>query len=145
MTMPTVDTSWGGLLTAGLNLAAGIYQGQVAKKVAKTQAKAAATDFPQLGVGLAASGPQRGMINFSLGEGGMQVAMPGVTSGGSSTAIMPRGPQYGVVMTPSGGQRVVGVRSMGTPLLWSGDFAAVKRVARVARKLGRFVRHRRPR
>lgn len=44
--------------------------------------------------------------------------------------------------TNARGQTVL-VRSLGRPILWSGDLAAARRVQRVARKIGRFVHHRR--
>ncbi len=39
-----------------------------------------------------------------------------------------------MVPTPSGGSRIASYRNMGTPILWSGDLAAVRRVSRVATK-----------
>ena len=147
MTMPGSDSGWGGLFSTALNIGAQIYQGQLQKKAMKAAIKSGTTDFPQLGVGLAASGPQRGVMQpLGYNFGGNAMA-GGVVSGGSSTAsgVMvgaPR-PQYIVYQTMGGNQVVTGVRSLGRPMLWSGDLAAVKRVARVARKLGRFVHHRR--
>lgn len=41
-----------------------------------------------------------------------------------------------LVTTPSGNTRVVTYRNMGSPILYSGDLAAKKRVNRVRRKLG---------
>lgn len=136
----------------GLDVGLQIYGAQLQKKAMRQQAKyetaaGYTNDFPMLGMGLAATGPQRTIMNMGqpVSQGGMAVAMPGVQSGGSSTAVSVRGlTQYVVYTTPSGSQRVTGVRGLGTPLLWSGDLAAVRRVARIARKLGRFT-HRRPR
>lgn len=166
MTMPaTQDTSWSGLLSTALNIGASIYTGAVQRRQAKAQAKAAANDFPTLGMGLAATGPQRGGMLYALGGGPSQTRVgifdasgAGVgysSSGGAmpddgtgSVAVMGRSrfpTQLVVYTTPSGRMQVGGYRSIGTPLLWSGDFAAVRRVARVARRLGRFVHHRRPR
>ncbi len=154
---------WADLLTTGLNIAGQVYQGQMQKKAERKAAKAAtassSTDFPQLGMGLAATGPQRnqdlfgGLIpgNTPLGQLGNYY---GFGTGGamddqtSSVAVMGRArfpTQLVVYTTPSGRMQVGGYRSIGTPLLWSGDFAAVRRVARVARKLGAFRSHRRPR
>lgn len=42
-----------------------------------------------------------------------------------------------VAPTPSGGSRIVAYRNMGRPILWSGDLAACKRVARARKKVGR--------
>lgn len=146
MTMPAQDTGWGGLLSTALNIGAQIYTGQLQKKALKAQIKSQTNDFPQLGLGLAAAGPQRGVMQpLSYNFGGSSMA-GGVVAGGSSTAPMSVGaprPQYIVYTTMNGNQVVTGVRSLGRPMLWSGDLAAVKRVARVARKLGRFVHHRR--
>jgi len=145
-----MDSGWGGLFSTALNIGAQIYQGQLQKKATKAAIKAGTSDFPQLGLGLAASGPQRGVMQpLSSNYYGGNAMAGGVVSGGSSTAsgVMvgaPR-PQYIVYQTMNGNQVVTGVRSLGRPMLWSGDLAAVKRVARVARKLGRFVRHRSPR
>jgi len=152
------DTSWGGLLTSALTVGAQIYQSQLAKKSARRAAKAQASDFPQLGMGLTASGPQRGQMNaYATPVGSIQIGPGGIYLGDSdqsqvggggamaSSAMVPRGPVYAISTNPNGGQRLVAVRSIGTPLLWSGDLAAVRRVARVARKLGRFIHHRRPR
>lgn len=41
------------------------------------------------------------------------------------------------VPTPSGGTRIVAYRNMGAPVLYSGDFASVRRVQRVARRAKR--------
>ena len=150
------DIDWTQLGEAALQVGASIYAGQNLKKQQRQAIRMNSGQFPQLGMGLASTGPQVMPFNFGLptylGQpGGSEVAMPGVTAGGGSTAptvsITAR-PMYTVVATPRGGQRVVGIRSMGSPLLWSGDLAAVRRVARVARKLGRFVHrrgHSRPR
>lgn len=158
------DTGWSGLLQGALNIGAQIYQGQLAKKAQRQAAKAGASDFPQLGMGLAATGPQRsggtptGASGIGVwGPGGFFGAQSALDAGGagmddgsgmSSVGVMGRGrfpTQLIVYTTPSGRMNVGGYRSIGTPLLWSGDFAAVKRVARVARKLGRFTHRRRPR
>lgn len=53
-----------------------------------------------------------------------------------------RGPVPVVVTTKSGRQVTHYFVDRGHPLLFSGDLAAVRRVQRVARKLGRFVHHR---
>ena len=164
MSMPNQPdySSWGGLISAVASVGAGIYTAKLQKQAAKRQARAQANDFPMLGNGLMATGPQRNGL-LMLGDGGGSSVVPWqgfpyqVDAGGSSTAPDASGgtmagnvvgvssrPVYAIASTPSGAQRIIGMRSMGTPLLWSGDFAAVKRVARVARKLGRFV-HRRPR
>lgn len=160
---PTQDLSWGGLFSAVAQVGAGIYTARLQKQADKRAARSGAADLPQLGMGLAATGPQRNAL-LMLGGSGDSGVVPwqgfpyqidsGVQSGGSSTApaagggMMASGvstrPVYAIASTASGAQRIIGMRSMGTPLLWSGDFAAVRRVARVARKLGRFV-HRRPR
>lgn len=153
---------WADLATSALQVGAQIYQGQLYKKAQKRAIKASANDFPQLGMGLAATGPQRSAApppgssgigawgpggffgGFSLGAEG-DVPMGDMQT--SSVGVMGRGrfpTQLVVYTTPSGRMQVGGYRSIGTPMLWSGDFAAVKRVARVARKLGRFGR-RRPR
>lgn len=133
------ETDWTSLFQTGLSVAGAVYQGQLEKKAQRAAAKYGASDFAQLGMGLAATGPQRGGL-LDL----YTAAMGGVQGGGSSTApsgMQRSGPMYAI----GNNGRVYGLRSMGTPLLWSGDLAAVKRVARVARKLGRFVHHRRPR
>ena len=153
MTMPGSDSSWGGLFTTALNIGASIYQGQLQKKAQRQAIKASSGDFPQLGLGLAASGPQRGQMtqarpvgSFQIGPGGIYLGDSDTSpvGGGSMDSVMvPRGPQYAIATTPAGRQKLVAIRSIGTPLLWSGDLAAVRRVARVARKLGRFVHHRR--
>jgi len=151
---------WTDLLGQAINAGTQIYSGQVQKKLAR-QASRGGGDFPQLGMGLASTGPARGPLSGPSGIpgaqtfGGMQypAATPagylnigpgGISMGDSMGPMVPRGPQYAIVNTPSGAQRLMAVRSIGTPLLWSGDLAAVRRVARVARKLGRFI-HRRPR
>jgi hypothetical protein len=152
--------SWGGLLQAGLQVGADIYTAQLQKKAARKAAKSGAVggagDFPQLGMGLAATGPQRSNPFFTPDSPAGQIAGyfgfgadqgdSSMDSGMSSVGVMGRGrfpTQLIVYTTPSGRQQVGGYRSIGTPLLWSGDFAAVRRVARVRRKLG--VGHRRPR
>ena len=152
MTMPGGDTSWGGLLNTALNIGASIYTGQLQKKAMKAAIKAGTSDFPQLGLGLAASGPQRGVMQplqnagyLNIGPNGIQLGDGSAPGGSMDSSMMPRGPQYAIGQTASGRQKLLAIRSIGTPLLWSGDLAAVRRVARVARKLGRFVHHRRPR
>jgi hypothetical protein len=155
---PDYGGGWTGLLQQGLQIGASIYTGQLQKKAVRKQAKAQAAggagEFTQLGMGLAATGPQRSNPFYTPDSPMGQVmsyfggdAMPDDSGGTSSVGVMGRGrfpTQLIVYTTPSGRMQVGGYRSIGTPLLWSGDFAAVKRVARVARKLGRFV-HRRPR
>lgn len=166
MTMPSQqDTSWSGLLSTALNIGAQFYQGTVARRQAKARAKAQANDFPQLGMGLANTGPQRGTM-LALGGGpsstrigifdsagaGVGYSSSGGTDmpddGTSSVQVM-RGSRFPtqlvVYTTPTGQMHVGGYRSIGQPMLWTSDLAAVRRVARVARKLGRFVHHRRPR
>jgi hypothetical protein len=149
--------SWEDLATTALQIGANIYAGQVQKKAQRQAIRAQSNDFPQLGMGLGATGPQRG--GTPTGPSGIGVWGPGGFFGAQSAledtgmangdvAVMGRSrfpTQMVVYTTPSGRMQVGGYRALGTPLLWSGDFAAVKRVARVARKLGRFVRHRRPR
>lgn len=150
--------SWQDLLQTGLEIGTNIYTGQVQRRAERQQARMAKSqskDFPQLGMGLAATGPQRTRIGiFDASGAGVGYESMGLGEGGmangdtSSVAVMGRGrfpTQLIVYTTPSGRMQVGGYRSIGTPLLWSGDFAAVKRVARVARRLGRFVRHRHPR
>lgn len=161
---------WEDLLGQAINVGAQIYTGQVQKQIARQQARAAAPmarDFSQLGMGLASTGPARGPVGMPqrplgpggfvptgamsfnapveqagylrLGPGGLEI---GDNGGAMAGDMIPRGPQYAIVATPSGRQKLVAIRSIGTPLLWSGDLAAVRRVARVARKLGRFIHHR---
>jgi hypothetical protein len=165
---------WGDLAKTALDIGANIYQGQLQKQAIRRAARASSPDFPQLGVGLAASGPQRGVLqpllrnpfdelrqvgSIQIGPGGIylgdsdesQVGGNAPARGGNMDKAVgpcrPRVPSivYAIGQTPCGGQKLVAMRSAGTPLLWSGDFSAVKRVARVARKLGRFTHHRRPR
>jgi hypothetical protein len=150
---------WTDLLNQGLQIGAQIYQGQLYKKqqrqTAKFAAGGSAGDFPQLGMGLAATGPQRpnpfftpdSMVGQAASYFGFGADQGGsMDSGMSGVGVMGRGrfpTQLVVYTTPSGRMQVGGYRSIGTPMLWSGDFSAVKRVARVRRKLG--VGHRRPR
>jgi hypothetical protein len=152
-------SGWGGLASTALQIGAQIYTGQLQKKAArqatKAYAKSGAGDFTQLGMGLAATGPQRtnpfytpdspaGQIAGYFGFG--DTGDTSMDSGMSSVGVMGRGrfpTQLMVYTTPSGRMQVGGYRSIGTPMLWSGDFAAVRRVARVRRKLG--AGHRRPR
>jgi len=146
------DNTWAGLLQSGLEIGAQIYQGQLQKKAMRQAAKASSSDFPQLGMGLGATGPQRGTMTQARPVGSVQIGPGGIYLGDSDTsqvggnmgsAMVPRGPQYAIGTTASGRQQLVAIRSIGQPLLWSGDLAAVRRVARVARKLGRFIHHRR--
>lgn len=58
----------------------------------------------------------------------------------SSAVSRPRAPAVFMTTDPLG--RQVAVRSLGRPLLWSGDLSAAKRVRRVVRKIGGFVHHR---
>lgn len=163
MSMPGLpDTSWSGLLSGALNVGLDIYRASQEKRAMKKTIKAQAGDFPQLGMGYAASGPQRGTMQpYATPVGSIQIGPGGIYLGdsdqsqvggnmGDTSAVGPCRPRtpsivYGLGTTPCGNQKLIAMRSAGTPLLWSGDFAAVKRVARVARKLGRFVHHRRPR
>ena len=83
--------------------------------------------------------------------GGLQVAdvaLPGgapITSVSGRAALAPmatagmRLPSQitFIAPTPSGGSRIVAYRNMGRPILWSGDLAAVRRVSRVRRRVGR--------
>lgn len=144
---------WEELGKTALNIGAQIYQGQVQKRDDRRAARSA-RDFPQLGMGLAATGPQRtpgGSGIGAWGPGGFfgyQSSEGGDATMDQSVAVM-RGSRFPtqliVYTTPSGTMHVGGYRSIGQPLLWSSDLAAVRRVARVARKLGRFIHHRRPR
>lgn len=150
---------WGDLVESALDIGVNIYKGQLQKQATRRAARGRAPDFPQLGLGLAATGPQRGMMLQARPVGSIQIGPGGVYLGDSDQSQVggnmdasvgpcrPRTPSivYGLGTTPCGNQKLVAMRSAGTPLLWSGDFAAVKRVARVARKLGRFTHHRRPR
>lgn len=54
----------------------------------------------------------------------------------SSSTRIPRQVQF-LMPTPSGGQRLVTYRNIGQPVLYSGDYAAVRRVQRVAKKAKR--------
>lgn len=117
-------------------------------QIARYQAKAASA-MPMLGMGYAAT-PLSGGSGFPGGVT-MMPAMPTAQPinwvqdlgiGGPLGNML--APRSGVTYSLTANGRVTGTRSLGTPLLWSGDLAAVRRVGRVARKLGRFV-HRRPR
>lgn len=67
----------------------------------------------------------------------------GYTQTPTGAVARARAPSSWATTDPVG--RAVMVRSLGRPLLWSGDLAAAKRVRRIAGKLGRFVHHRHPR
>ena len=143
---------WEDLLQTGLSIGAQIYQGQLYKKQQRQTVRASASDFPQLGMGLAATGPQRTQIGIfdSSGAGIGYTGGAMADDGSGSMVAVGRGSRFPtqlvVYTTPSGRMQVGGYRSIGTPLLWSGDFSAVRRVARVARKLRAFTHHRaRPR
>jgi len=75
-----------------------------------------------------------------VGPGGGAMSMGGgisiLPTTGAVRARFPRLVQA-LVRTPSGNQRVVTYRNMGTPLLYSGDLAAKKRVNRVRGRLGK--------
>ena len=162
------DIDWGGLISnvvqAGTQAYTGIMQMKAQQKAAKQAAKAMAS-FPMLGTGnmslgysqavpipmpgtsLAGmqtyGGPQpsstgNALVDQLLGGLGFNYAPAATTIPARTTGAV-----YTCYTTPSGRSAVSGYRSLGHPLLWSGDLAAVKRVARVARKLGRFS-HRRP-
>ncbi len=166
--MASSSDGWGQLADAfgGIAQNLGSYfmqQQQVKQQIKLAKAMSGGSQLPGMAMGYSAA-PLTGWgspvgIPGSI-PFGMNMGQP-VLSGGSSTALpaMPgaggaMGPvmgtgarvptQYIVLQTPSGRQVVTGVRSLGRPLLWSGDLAAVKRVGRIARKLGRFHR-RRPR
>src|SRR5262249_40898311 len=51
--------TWDKLAMGAVNLGAAIYQGQLVKRQMRQASRAGASDFPQLGMGLAATGPQR--------------------------------------------------------------------------------------
>lgn len=85
-----------------------------------------------------AGGPLGGALG-ALGGGGLG-ALGGLMFGGSS---LPANFGRNVMTATNAKGQTVMVRSLGRPLLWSGDLAAARRVQRVARKVGRFVHHRR--
>lgn len=142
---------WGGLFSTALDIGGNIVKGLQYNKAQRKAAKAAS------GVGAYYGG-------MGYAQGGSYLpAMPGFGASAATDAFGPvLGPvvdyfnpsagaggrfptTYTIYTTPSGRQAIGGMRSLGHPMLWSGDLAAARRVGRVARKLGRFVHHRRPR
>jgi hypothetical protein len=123
------------LAQAGVGYVQQQMQLKQASKLAKLQTQLSSQRFPTLGTGNMAFGTD--MTVFGVGN---TVNTPidygaGVTSGGSSTATMRRS---SIVQGPDG--RLY--RSIGRPLLWSGDLAAFKRVRKIAGKLRSYAGHR---
>jgi len=144
--------TWDKLLGSAVQLGTAIYQGQLVKRQQRQMARAGASDFPQLGMGLAATGPQRTTIGiFDSSGAGVGYSSTGAAlddmSGGGSMVAVGRGSRFPtqlvVYTTPSGRMQVGGYRNIGVPVLWSGDFTAARRLARAARRLGAFRSHRR--
>jgi hypothetical protein len=150
---------WTDILGKVADIGANIYAGQLQKQQVRRANRAAAAstrDFPQLGMGLASTSPARGAVQMAGYTAGMPMGQvetsqagylrlgPGGLEMGDTmpSAVMPRGPQYAITQDANGRPRLLAIRSIGQPLLWSGDLAAVRRVAKVARKLGRFIHHR---
>jgi hypothetical protein len=142
----------GSLATAGASVFNTVSLSRALKPVAKAAAGAGMTGLPALptiGTGgmsfpaLTTRGAQTIPAGLSLGPGGIAITPNGVPTPNMAGGSMgPRGPVYMTVTTPSGRTIVTGYRSLGRPMLWSGDLAAVKRVARVRRKLGAGHRRR---
>lgn len=159
------DIDWGDLIsktvTAGTQAYMGIQQLKAQKKAAKAAAQSMST-FPMLGTGNMRFGGAMGYgyaggvplppgSVYAMGQPG--ASMPTVydggyqdiTAGGSSTAPIPVTgfrPRFPAVAMDVYGRPS---RPIGRCLLSSGDLAAARRVGKVARKLGTFIRHRRPR
>ena len=73
----------------------------------------------------------RSLVSQS-GRGQLTLAPPSMRARAPRTLIFP-------VPTASGGSRLVQYRNMGSPILWSGDRAAVKRVKRARSRIGKGV------
>lgn len=134
--------------------AASYFIGQQQQKQAIKLAKAGASQLPRLGMGYGAESPSYplpggvnvgGPYGVTMGDylpsqvyapGTSVAAMNDVTAGGSSTARMIRRPS--IIQGPDG--RLY--RTLGRPLLWSGDLAAFKRVRKIAGKLRSYAGHR---
>lgn len=138
------------LLSSLASNAASYFIGQQQQKTAIKIAKAGASQLPSLGLGYGAQAPSYGIPSYNAGMlnigGPYGVTMGdnspipyetsgGVITGGSSTARM-RVPS--IIQGPNG--RLY--RTLGRPLLWSGDLAAFKRVRKVATKLRSYAGHR---
>lgn len=113
--------------------------------IARYQAKSV---MPTLGMGYAATPLGGGGQIASLPAGfntGAQ-AMPASYDIGRALQIDPTS-LVGGMMGLRASNRVTNPRTgkADTCLLWSSDLVAARRVGKVARKLGRFVHHRRPR
>lgn len=162
------DDTWSDLFKQATDIGVSLYKGITADKAAKKAAKAMSGvgqyyggggygPMPYGGRGMGWRGGPGFPGGMSYGYSGPPSSSPGIGSSiaeglgipegvinyfGGSTAPTRRSVSYECYTTPSGRSAVSGWRSLGHPLLWSGDMAAVKRVARVRRKLGV---HRRPR
>lgn len=138
-----------GLLGSAISAGASVFQTISAAKQSKGMVKAligaggGLPRLPTLGTGAMAFPTSN--ADLYLGPKGLNITPPGVSAAPAEgvTRMGSRGPVYLCYTTPSGGSGVTGYRSLGHPMLWSGDFQAVKRVARVRRKLG--AGHHRPR
>lgn len=80
-----------------------------------------------------------GVVDFFGGGGGGRPVSNGaltIQPTASASARWPRTVQA-LTLTPAGNQRVVTYRNMGAPVLYAGDLAACKRVARARKRLGK--------
>ncbi len=139
-----------GLLGSAISAGASVFQTISAAKQSKGMVKAligaggGLPKLPTLGTGAMAFPSGIQPADFNLGPRGLAITRPGDSMDmGGGSGMGRGGPVYLCYTTPSGRSAVSGYRSLGHPMLWSGDFQAVKRVARVRRKLG--AGHHRPR